>query len=61
MALEIMLPPHVQALQPHTAALAILTVVERLSGGVHVIGARELLAVVEETLPALVPKRPTVR
>ena len=61
MVLEIMLPAHVQALQPRTAALAILTAVERLPAGVHVIGASELLAVVEETLPASVPKRPRLR
>jgi mRNA-degrading endonuclease toxin of MazEF toxin-antitoxin module len=61
MVLEIMLPAHVQALQPRTAAMAILTAVQRLPAGVYVIGARELLAVVEETLPALAPKRPRLR
>jgi hypothetical protein len=61
MVLEIMLPAHVQALRPRTAALAILTAVERLPTGVHVISARELLDVVEETLPALAPKRPRLR
>jgi hypothetical protein len=61
MVLEIMLPAHVQALRPRTAALAILTAVSRLPTGVHVIGARQLLAVVEETMPGLVPQRPRVR
>ena len=61
MVLEIMLPAHVQALRPRTAAQAILTVVSRLPTGVHVIGARELLAVVEETMPGLAPRRPRLR
>lgn len=61
MTLDIMLPNHVQALRPRTAALAILTAVERLPAGVHVIGARELLAVVEETMPGQAPKRPRLR
>jgi hypothetical protein len=61
MVLEIMLPAHVQALQPRTAAQAILTAVSRLPAGVHVIGARELLAVVEETMPGLAPTRPRLR
>jgi hypothetical protein len=61
MVLEIMLPAHVQALRPRTAALAILTAVARLPTGVHVIGARELLTIVEEAMPSLVPKRPRLR
>ena len=61
MVLEIMLPAHVQALRPRTAALAILTAVARLPTGVHVIGARELLTIVEEAMPALAPKRPRLR
>jgi hypothetical protein len=59
--LEIMLPAQVQALRPKTAALAILTAVERMSPGVHVIGARELTDIVAETMPALLPKRPKLR
>lgn len=59
--LEIMLPSQVQALHPRTAALAILAAVDRLPPGVHVIGARELQAVVEETMPALAPRRPRLR
>jgi len=61
MALEILLPPHVQALRPRTAALAILAAVARLHGGVHVIGAREIMAIVEETMPELAPKRVRIR
>jgi len=61
MVLEIMLPAHVQALRPRTAALAILTAVAGLPTGVHVVGARELLAIVEATMPALAPKRPRLR
>lgn len=56
--LDIMLPAGVQALRPRTAALAILTAAERARPGVQVIGARDLLAIVEETLPSLAPKRP---
>jgi hypothetical protein len=61
MALEIMLPAHVQALRPRTAALAILAAVSRLHGGVHVISARELMAIVETMMPALAPKRVRLR
>jgi hypothetical protein len=59
--LDIMLPAGVQALRPRTAALAILTAAERARPGVQVIGARDLLAIVEETLPSLAPKRPRLR
>ncbi len=59
--LEIVLPSQVQALHPRTAALAILAAVDRLPAGVHVIGARELQAVVAETMPALAPRRTRLR
>ncbi len=59
--LEIMLPAQIQAMRPKTAALAILTATERTPPGVHVIGARELSAIVAETMPALLPKRPRLR
>jgi hypothetical protein len=59
--LEIMLPAQVQALRPKTAALAILTAVERMPTGVHVIGARELTDIVAETMPDLLPGRPRLR
>jgi len=61
MVLEIMLPVHVQALRARTAALAILAAVAPLHGGVHVIGARDLLAIVEATMPGLAPKRVRLR
>ena len=59
--LEIMLPSQVQALHPRTAAKAILAIVERLPPGVHVVGARELLAIVEQSMPALAPRRAPLR
>jgi len=59
--MEIMLPSQVQALHPRTAALAILAAVERLPPGVHVIGARELLAAIEQSMPALAPRQPRLR
>lgn len=59
--LEIMLPAQVQALRPKTAALAILTAFERQPPGVHVIGARELMEIVAETMPALLPRRTRLR
>jgi hypothetical protein len=49
--LEIMLPAQVQALQPRTAAAAILTALERSPPGVGVIGARQLAALVAESQP----------
>lgn len=59
--LDIMLPTQVQALRPKTAALAILTAVARAGRGVQVLGARELVAIVAETMPALAPKRVRLR
>jgi hypothetical protein len=47
--LEIMLPAQVQALQPKTAAAAILTALERSPPGVGVLGARQLAALVAES------------
>jgi hypothetical protein len=61
MVLEIMLPQRLQALRARTAALAILTAVERAGPGIHVLGARELTAIVEETMPAALPKRTRLR
>lgn len=54
--LDIMVPAQLQALRPRTAALAILKAAARTRPGVHVIGARELVAIVAETMPALLPK-----
>jgi hypothetical protein len=50
--LGIMLPAQVQALQPKTAAAAILTALDRTPSGVNVLGARQLAALVAEALPA---------
>jgi len=54
--MEIMLPSQVQPLQPRTAAHAILAAVESLPRGVHVIGARELAAFVDQSTPARAPR-----
>lgn len=54
--LEIMLPAQVQALQPKTAAAAILTALDRTSPGVSVLGARQLAALVAESQPAAPPR-----
>jgi hypothetical protein len=54
--LEIMLPAQVQALQPKTAAAAILTALDRTSPGVSVLGARQLAALVAESQPAASPR-----
>jgi hypothetical protein len=61
MVLEIMLPQRVQALRARTAALAILTAADRAGPGIHVLGARELTAIVEETMPDAMPKRTRLR
>jgi len=59
--LDIMLPAQVQPLRPKTAALAILTAAARTPPGVHVIGARELVIIVAESMPGLLPKRARLR
>jgi hypothetical protein len=59
--LDIMLPAQVQALRPKTAAQAILVAAERAGDGLTVVGARELMTIVEETMPHLVPKRTALR
>lgn len=61
MVLDIMLPPQVQALRAGTAAAAILEAVKRSRPGVSVIGARELLAIVEQTMPHRAPRRTRIR
>lgn len=61
MVLEIMLPQRLQALRARTAAAAILHAVERAGPGVHVLGAAELTAIVEETMPAALPRKVRVR
>lgn len=61
MVLEIMLPQRVQALRARTAAAAILEAVDRTTPGIHVLGARELAAIVEETMPGALPKQVRLR
>ena len=61
MVLDIMLPQRVQALRARTAALAILAAVDRSRPGIHVLGAAELAAIVEETMPNALPKKVRLR
>lgn len=61
MVFEIMLPQQVQPLRARTAALAILAAVDRSMPGIQVLGARELAAIVGETMPAALPKRIRLR
>jgi len=61
MVLEIMLPQRLQALRARTAATAILHAVERAGPGIHVLGAAELTAIVEETMPGALPRKVRVR
>lgn len=59
--MDIMLPSQLQAMRPQTAALAILTAAQRAGDGVTVLGARELAAIVAETLPALARREVRLR
>ena len=61
MVLEIILPQRLQALRARTAATAILHAVERAGPGIHVLGAAELTAIVEETMPGALPRKVRVR
>jgi hypothetical protein len=61
LVLEIMLPASVQPLRARTAAAAILEAARRAQPGVHVLGARELAALVAETMPQALPRRRTLR
>lgn len=61
MVLDIMLPQPVQPLRAQTAALAILAGARRAGPGVHVLGARDLAAIVAETMPDALPKRTRLR
>ena len=58
---EIMLPRYAQQLSPRSAALAIAEGVRTASDGVHVLGARDLLALIEARPPALAPKKTKLR
>ena len=61
MVLEIILPQRLQALRARTAAAAILHAVERARPGIHVLGAAELTAIVEETMPGALPRKLRLR
>ena len=61
MVLEIMLPQRLQALRARTAAAAILEAVDRAEPGIHVLGARELASIVEETMPGALPRKIRLR
>lgn len=58
---DIVLPPRLQPLRARTAAAAILAFIERARPGIHVLGARELMAIVEETMPGSSPKKVRLR
>lgn len=61
MVLDIMLPPQVQPLRARAAAAAILEAAQRAKPGISVIGARELTAIVEQTMPHALPPRIRLR
>lgn len=61
MVVEIMLPQQVQPLRARTAAQAILEAVRRSGPGIHVLGARELSAIVAETMPDALPRQQRLR
>lgn len=61
MVLEIMLPQRVQALRARTAAAAILMAAEQAGPGIHVLGAAELTAIVERTMPGAAPRKLRLR
>jgi hypothetical protein len=61
MVLEIMLPQRLQALRARAAAAAILHAVERAGPGIRVLGAAELAAIVEQTMPGALPRKVRVR
>lgn len=58
---QIMLPRHAQQLSPRLAALAIWQAAGTAGDGLSVLGARELLALVEARLPQLAPPRRSLR
>jgi len=58
---QIMLPRHAQQLSPRNAALAIWAAVQAAGDGTSVLGARELLALLEARLPHLAPPRRSLR
>jgi hypothetical protein len=61
MVLEIMLPQRVQPLRARTAALAILSAAQRAGPGIQVLGAAEIAAIVEATMPNSLPPKVRLR
>lgn len=58
---DIMLPAYARTLSAKTAACAIVEAARTARLGVTVLGARDLLAIVEAKWPRLAPKRPKLR
>jgi hypothetical protein len=58
---DIMLPRYAQQLSPRNAALAIMEGVRLRGNGAHVLGARDLLALIDARLPKLAPRKATLR
>ena len=58
---NIMLPRYAQQLSPRNAALAIVEGVRIAGNGTTVLGARDLLALIEARLPGLAPKQQKLR
>jgi len=58
---DIMLPTYARALAPQTAARAILEAVLAAPAGLSVLGAKDLLAIIEARLPALAPRKRRLR
>jgi hypothetical protein len=58
---DLMLPSYARTLSARTAAPAILDALRGARPGVTVIGARELMAIVQEKHPKLLPRQPRLR
>lgn len=58
---DLMLPNYARALSARSAARAIFEAARQAGPGVTVLGARELLAIVEAKFPALAPKKRRLR
>lgn len=58
---DIMLPAYTKALSAHTAAVAIVEAVRAARPGVTVVGAKELVAIVQAKMPQQAPRQPKLR
>jgi len=58
---DIMLPSYTKALSARTAAAAIVEAVRAAKPGVTVIGAKELVAIVQAKMPQQAPRQPKLR